>query len=217
MMGESNIIVLTGFLCNGKTSMLYALKTILSSRFQNKKIIIVDEPVRFLLEDIEEIMDDVIIPKRDFDFYHRQASFMATSLAQFEIIRGFLFNSDYIVICDRCFIDPFVYTYLNYPDDIFEEKRDKLLNLLGLYNIELSFDFQFYYLKLPERDDVLQKCFNDDTRRATVNFDDIRSKEKEFYNKYCKFVEKRLDRYTHPADNSYVVYEIADEIIERLS
>ncbi len=209
----SNIIILTGYLCNGKTSMLPALKLILSSKFPDKKIITVNEPVRFLLEDVNYIFE---LNTHDFDFIQRQASFLATSLAQFDIIREFIYRDDYIVICDRCFVDPFVYTYLNYPKEDFENKRDELLKLLGLYNIELSFDFQFYYINLPEKYEVIEKCFRDNIRRETIDIDQIRENEEKFYEKYCLFVENQLDRYEHPADNSYVVYEIADEIISKL-
>jgi len=175
----SNIIVLTGFACNGKTSMLSVIKVLLSSIFPDKKVIVVNEPVRYLMEKSRKIIN----------------------------------NSP---LNDRCFIDPFVFYYLNSPETVFVEKKNELLDLIGFLNVEFSFSYQFYYLNLPQKDEVIEKCFEDETRKNTIDIETIKEKDEKFYEKYCLFVGNRIPRYIHPSDNSYVVYKIVDEIIEKL-
>jgi len=148
--------------------------------------------------------------------HHRQISFLATSLAQLDLIKQFYLDDRYIVICDRCFIDPFVFYYLNSPETVFVEKKNELLDLIGFLNVEFSFSYQFYYLNLPQKDEVIEKCFEDETRKNTIDIETIKEKDEKFYEKYCLFVGNRIPRYIHPSDNSYVVYKIVDEIIEKL-
>ncbi len=212
----SNIIILTNYACGGKTSMLPALKTILSSRFQDKFVFTIDEPVRFLLEDVETVAGDYIKPKYDMDFYQRQASFLATSIAQFEIVREFMYNDKFIIICDRFFLDPFIYLHIDTPNEEFREKVEIFTDMLGLFHVELNIDFQFYYLDLPKRDEIIELCFTDETRQATIDINTIREEERKFYEKYCIAIGTKLYKYPHPSDNSYVVYDIADDIISKL-
>jgi len=197
------IYFLTGLMCNGKTSLLPALKYHLEVKYPEKRIIAVKEPVRYLYEDVENYIN--VNPKL-WNKLDRQAGILAISLAQYDLIQQ-LNDLDTIIIMDRSFIDVLIYTYLNEDIDIFKDKVAEISSFIDFL------EFRPIYIKLPEKYDVLEKCLNEESRKVAIEYD-IYEMEKRFYERLYHIFRFKIKQYNHPADNSYVLYEILNDIEE---
>lgn len=213
----SNVHILTGYSCNGKTSLLPALKWNLELKYPNKKVIIVNESVTFgfnavNLANIEKQF------KQLFDF--RQYLFLSSALAQLDLIMQFYNNPDYIVLCDRNIVDVFVFTFMDvYDKDVFKNEfkaiEEELMSKYKDFCFGLSTDFKYFYFLPPKNPEVLNRCFDRKERKETISLTEFHDKERKF-RYYYKYVisEYSFKMFNHPSDNTYVLYQVLQEIVD---
>jgi hypothetical protein len=206
----SNIFTLCSYACGGKTSILPALKWNLELKFPTKKVIVVPEPVSYGLKVLKEL-------NADNNFKNRQATFLATALAQLDMIKDYIYNSDYIILMDRNIIDVLIFTFIN-NKDAFKQIIKYLDNIDNKYGIDFTCEVNYYYFNLPKNPEIINKCFERIERKETISQSDFFQKERKFKELYFKIVYPDYIReVNHPTDNTYILYQLLDDISKKIN
>ena len=204
-------IVLTGFVCNGKTSMLKSIAYHFKSLFPDHSIIMVHEPVRYFMEEADEILKFNVANTLSFE--QRQSVFIANSLAQLDIIEQIIRDNreKSIIVFDRCIMDVLAFSFIDreLSEETINEIREFLFDRFYWAD---PFEWFYCYIKLPQNPEILEKCFEDKVRESTLDLHEIYEKEKKFKNVYVDLVGRSFNEYEHPADNPATVYEIIDDV-----
>ena len=196
----NNVFIFTGFACNGKTSLISYIKSYINNIYPNKQIIVVKEHVQFGFnsQDIITSVSELFYNNVDM----RQHTFLATSLAQLDIIKQLMNNENIIVLCDRCLLDTLIFSFRN--------NTEVIRNSIKLYYNVLK-KFRYFYLLPPENLEILEHCMERKDRKATISLDTYFENEKIFRETYKKIVD--IECFPHPADDSSVKFQIINNII----
>jgi len=220
------VITLSGYACNGKSSLIPALEWELSKT--GKKVITLSEPVSIPIS-INEILND---EDKLLCNYQIQTPILSSSIHQLEFIRELnKINYDGYVITDRSIYDVLVFSaikQIKYKNKNKKWAKGWLFGLvLDVYSMLMDYDLHLYipqnvvFINIPSNIDVIRECFERKERKETITYNsffedatifkdlfiylvDLFRDELEFNIKYKEFIS--------PSDNSYVLYKMLNWI-----
>jgi len=189
--------ILTGLLCNGKTTMLRPLGDLIQNKI-NKKVVTIEEFIPTVLDSISKFEIDFKT------FKERQSIFFAVAKIRQKIINQTEnTNKNIIYLCDRGILDVVAYSLL---------EGENILNMNHIQN-EIVNDC-YYFIKLPKDNKIIEKCMRKKERNRTVgHWENLRKREEKFKNLIQKYYPA-LKTYEHPADDPETMYKIAETIIK---
>jgi len=203
------MFILTGLACNGKSTMLNPLKFLLQLNFPDKQVLTSTEyvPVQFFVADLFKDNSSVTAA---FDYVSvKQFAFLSVVLKQHEILKS-VEKLGIPVISDRGVIDCLAYSVMMNTMSL--QTAKKIAQEQNLKSDVLL------WLVLPSSYDVLSKCFERKERAQTIGGweTSILEQEQKFKEIMIDILGEEFKTFPHPTDNSYVIYEIADIIINHM-
>ena len=204
-----NIFPIVGYACNGKSSIIPALKWNLETAFPKKKIIIIKATVVFGIKSIKIFNTFEIKSNSDY----MQTLFLSSALSQFDSIKQFAKDDRFIVICDRFITDVFIFTFLHSLDEVsISQELDELL----LKNCNFIDSIKFLYLRAPSNKKIVEKCLEKQIRKDTISLTNYYNDEAKFRRCYSILRSIDIEFFSQPTDNTYVLYQILNTIKKSL-